>query len=341
MVHEHCFTMMPEVVYRLSGTWNSGKNGKPKSLRLSVLLWLCGGVVSPCPLGFRDSERRHLCIEALWAVLFLSLMCVRTTEAAFEFHDIGCRAIGLGGGYVALAEGPEGIFWNPAGLARSDRSQVLVFYGRPFAVQALSIQAFGGVAPASWGSIGGGVETYGDSFYREVSAGVAYGWALERGLSLGIRLRYGRLSITRFGSAGVLCMDVGASIQVWDALRWGLSVQNLAGTRIGGRGERAAQTVLMGVSGTPADRIELTLDVRKDLRFPLQLGAGAEVLLSDVVRLWTGVRSDPLLFSSGLGLDVGSLLIQYAVTYHAVLGVSHYASIGIMKTPALSSHDRR
>ena len=289
---------------------------------------------SPSPSAIRNPQSaiRNLSRGALWILLFVSLVCVRVTEAAFEFHDIGCRAIGLGGSCVAQAEGAEGIFWNPASVALSDRSWVSAFGGRLFTMQALSIQALGGIVSTSWGPVGAGIEVYGGSLYREVSVGAAYGWALERVLSLGVRVRYGRLSITRFGSARVLCMDVGARIQVRDALRWGLSVQNLTGARIGGHGERAAQTVLMGIGGTPVDRINLSLDVHKDLRFPVQLSAGAEVLLSDAVRLWTGVRGPPALFSSGLGFYLGSFSIQYAVTYHGVLGTSHYASIGIMET---------
>ena len=32
---------------------------------------------------------------------------------------IGDRAAGLGGAYTAIADGPEGVFYNPAGLAFS------------------------------------------------------------------------------------------------------------------------------------------------------------------------------------------------------------------------------
>lgn len=293
-----------------------GREGVPR-----LLLFL----VSPSIL-------RDRCMGALWAILFLFWVCVQSAEAAFEFHGIGCRAVGLGGSYVALAEGPEGIFWNPAGLTQSNDSRISIFWGRLFTMQALSIRALGGVASTPLGSIGMGIEAYGGSLYREVSVGVAYGWALGRSLSLGARLRYGRLSIKGFGSSGMLCMDAGVCVQMVDALRWGLSVHNLAGERTAAPGERVARTVLMGIGGSPVDRIMLALDVRKDLRFPTQVGAGAEVLLSEALRFWTGVRGAPLLFSAGFGLHVDLLSIQYTVTYHGVLGASHYASFGITGT---------
>lgn len=57
------------------------------------------------------------------AFLFLVLFFIAANTFADENHYInffiGDRAAGLGGAYTAIADGPEGVFYNPAGLAFS------------------------------------------------------------------------------------------------------------------------------------------------------------------------------------------------------------------------------
>ncbi len=50
--------------------------------------------------------------------LVLSLLLVAQSAAATEWHTFGPRAMGMGGVGVALAQGPVGVYWNPAGLGQ-------------------------------------------------------------------------------------------------------------------------------------------------------------------------------------------------------------------------------
>jgi len=43
---------------------------------------------------------------------------VGTTAAPFLSIEVGSRAIGMGGAFVALANDASALYWNPAGLAR-------------------------------------------------------------------------------------------------------------------------------------------------------------------------------------------------------------------------------
>lgn len=49
---------------------------------------------------------------------------VGTTSAVFLGIDVGARAVGRGGAFVASAEDVTGLYWNPAGIARIDGMQV-------------------------------------------------------------------------------------------------------------------------------------------------------------------------------------------------------------------------
>src|SRR5437016_304734 len=47
-----------------------------------------------------------------------------TSSGAFLKIGVGARAVGLGESFVAVANDPSAIFWNPAGLASIQRQEV-------------------------------------------------------------------------------------------------------------------------------------------------------------------------------------------------------------------------
>jgi hypothetical protein len=59
---------------------------------------------------------RHL-INTTCAVLTLTLLAPGAAVAQTTFEAVGSRALGMGGAFVAVADDPSAVFWNPAGLA--------------------------------------------------------------------------------------------------------------------------------------------------------------------------------------------------------------------------------
>src|SRR5215468_8588160 len=51
---------------------------------------------------------------------------VGTFDGQFLKIGIGARAAGMGGAFVAVADDPSAVFWNPAGLARLDEDKTAV-----------------------------------------------------------------------------------------------------------------------------------------------------------------------------------------------------------------------
>lgn len=50
---------------------------------------------------------------------FITVVCILVTPAVAQtgFEVVGSRALGMGGAFVAVADDPSAVFWNPAGLA--------------------------------------------------------------------------------------------------------------------------------------------------------------------------------------------------------------------------------
>lgn len=90
-------------------------------------LWM---ELSPTPriLGFR----RSLCV-GLMLLSLTALLCTGASAAdkyAAEFLKIGAgaRAMGLGGGFTALADDASASYWNPAGLLFLEQSELLLMH---------------------------------------------------------------------------------------------------------------------------------------------------------------------------------------------------------------------
>jgi hypothetical protein len=88
--------------------------------------------------GGRRTGRRRVALAA--ALALASALGATPARAQFTFGDqrvatssgtflgigVGARAVGLGGSFVAVANDPSAIYWNPAGLASLQRQEVLL-----------------------------------------------------------------------------------------------------------------------------------------------------------------------------------------------------------------------
>ena len=68
--------------------------------------------------------------------LLLALYCTpvcpqATTAAVFLLQPLGARGVALGEGFVAVADGAQSLYWNPAGLLGHEKNLQFVFTHRP------------------------------------------------------------------------------------------------------------------------------------------------------------------------------------------------------------------
>ncbi|MGH2570746.1 MAG: PorV/PorQ family protein [bacterium] len=154
----------------------------------------------------------------------------------------GAGTAGLGGAFVATANTPFGMLWNPAGIARMYQNEVhfemsqlfegTQFHSVGFAMPSQSLPSFG-LAVLSLRS--GDFERTNDlnepqgSFQEgEMAFVLSASKNLSRRLSLGTNVKVVRQSIAEFDAAG-FGADLGVMFDVTDGVRLGASLLNLAG----------------------------------------------------------------------------------------------------------------
>ena len=274
------------------------------------------------------------------------------TSAAFLKIGAGADATALGGAYAAKAEGPNAIYWNPAGLAGSERAFTLthaaLYDEASHDFAAFSMKGLGGNVGAaitwlSYGNLSGrdinGLSTDGFSA-EDMALSLAYARSYNESLSLGVAGKYIHSHIGGDSGDG-FALDAGLNwVTPVKNLKAAFTVQNL-GPEFKFAGNNAPLPLAwgLGASYTGINKLELTLDGRtrpKDGDDELCLGAGYKIAKALVLRAGYNSKSakagtsddtkglkalDNLRgLSAGFGVEISSFKLDYAFTPYGELG---------------------
>jgi hypothetical protein len=177
----------------------------------------------------------------------------------------GARTLGLGGAYVALADDPLGVLWNPAGLSTMDQNELRFENAQLFET---SINAFGFAVPGSWlPSFGVSVVSMGSGDFQrtndmndplgtfkngETAYLMSASKALSPRLSIGTNFKFVQQTVEDFSAQG-FGADLGALFAVTPTVRLGASVANLSGPSLKLRD--VAETYPMQIRGGVAAQV--------------------------------------------------------------------------------------
>ncbi|TMQ67351.1 MAG: UPF0164 family protein [Candidatus Eisenbacteria bacterium] len=271
------------------------------------------------------------------------------TGFAFLKLGVGARAMGLGSAYVALADDPTAIYWNPAGLAAISGTQVTAMHNEWIQDFRQEFVAVGGhLGP---GALGVGMSGfYSSEFERRDDTGVltghygfndiavtgAYGARVYEGLDAGVAVRYIREMIDQWDATAVTG-DVGARYRLGETgVSFGAAVQNLGSDAkfisvtfpipLTWRAGAAVSRQLPSLQG----RGTLTTEIRKARDDKTHVHAGAEYSYRDRLALRVGGKFgyDDESVSFGLGLVKDWIHFDYAlVPLSSDLGTTHFFSL--------------
>jgi hypothetical protein len=203
---------------------------------------------------------------------------VGTAAAVFLKIPVGSRESGMGGAFVALAEGPTSMFWNPAGLASSKDFQLSLMQNQ-WIVELSHL--FAGVSfPFAKGGIGLSVislasdpveittveEPSGTGYYynySDLAVGLSYGRNLTDRFSVGSTIKIIQEKIYH-ESAHSVAIDIGSILRTnFYGFRIGMNLSNF-GTdmRFTGRDLDVPyrRTLGLGEEESPAYEVQASLN---------------------------------------------------------------------------------
>jgi len=256
-----------------------------------------------------------------------------TAAADFLSIPVGARETALGGAFTAASADANSVFYNPAGLALVETTELAYSYNNYFS--GISQQWLAAARPYGDGALGLGVNYLKVSAFDAYDASnngigsvsaydlavyLGYGRGLETGLKMLPSLRYG--ATVKYisekldsSNASGYALDAGLLFLTGiKNLRLGLGLENLASSRLEfiNGGARPARNFKTGASyfigsrgGAAAARLSADMNFPED--GPSYLSAGLEHTLYGALSLRAGYTalgdlSNGLSFGLGLGL---------------------------------------
>ncbi len=275
--------------------------------------------------------------EAMLLLLFIVASFVNRSLvfAAFEEKIPAARPAGLGGGFVAVPNDANGIFYNPASLGGLPGANFSFSQTTLFNISDLPYMTFAGALPTrNLGTIGFGYSQFGPSFYKETEMMFSHSIALARKSYIGYNIRSQSVDIKNFGGTGALGVDIGIYSSILNFMSCGISAKNITNPTLGSTAEPLPQIYRIGVSYYPAVGVIFLLEMSKDMTIDgLSYHGGAEINLTKNFTFRTGVKTNPASYSIGLGAGIGIFKINYAMVSHPILDTQNIFSLGIRFGP--------
>jgi len=249
--------------------------------------------------------------------------------AAHDPISIGARSIGMGGISV-IGTNFHSLFNNQAALAYHQKITAGIDYDQGFfADKSLSIKSVGFTLPTGFGTLGLSMKYFGHSQYNEQKIGLAYGKTLGQYLAIGVQLDYFRTFIgNEYGSAQAISFEIGLYSKLSDHLEIGAHIFNPIRMQIGHQTKESIPIAFnLGLLYHASEKLLLAMETEKILDQKTSYKFGLEYVISEYFIIRTGIASQPVLYTIGMGLNWNKLTIDIGCGYHQTLGFTPRVSI--------------
>lgn len=259
-------------------------------------------------------------------------------ECAFDIDFLNAGPQGMGEAYTAYASDINSMSYNPAGLARSKKYELLFSYKDFYEMNLLSQKYIGFAAPGRYINLGFNWNRVGTTRnvefidYGEDTFCLSLAGELKhiKNLALGTNLKFykatSQSNCTGYAAdAGVQWYDIGDN-----KLSLGLFIENFNKPGIywdTGAEDTLDPNLKMGMSLEPVENLFYAIDY--DIENRLNLGIELRVLKENLF-LRTGIKNmleDEKSLTMGMGFNVGGIHLDYALSRHSSLGSTHMVSL--------------
>lgn len=237
---------------------------------------------------------------------------------------IGARELAIGQATTALQGTDWAMFSNPA-LMPSDRKTVSFFGVRYYGLSELTDMAATATYPTVLGVLGVGAHRYGFSKYNESRIRLGYKNSFL-GFHFGAILNYSHVSFGGgYASAGAVGVNLGLAAPIVPGLWIGAKATNINQPTYGSLNEEELPRDLsIGLSYQLSDVAMFSMEVYKDVKFPISYRGGVEVKIIGDLMGRAGITTKPQTFAAGFGYSGSFWSANVAVQRHEnrVLGYS-------------------
>ena len=271
--------------------------------------------------------KRH--ISVLFGSLILSGTPLISGMACRGVENLssGSRAIGMGSAFIAMSEGAETIFFNPAGISGNSHPTLSFFITHLFGLQELSYETISAVLPFSFGHFGIAFKSFGQTKYRENGLTLGLAARFGRWLSIGILFQTVNIQIQKYGSYTCSGIKSGIIIDFTQQISFGLTVNNFPLRICSKELLPLSRKIMTGFCYMPIPDLTFCIELDKEHSYNVEIKGGCEIQICPLLKFRFGFGREPSYFCTGFGFSGKIFSLDYAITTHPDLGITHSASI--------------
>lgn len=236
-------------------------------------------------------------------------------------QNAGARGAAMGNAAICFDD-INSAFANQAGLAFVNDVSFSAYGERRFMAEGLNSYLFAAALPFDKiGTFGLAINYFGFSDYNEQKIGLNYARKLAKNFSLGVQLDYLGTRIPNYGVAHAVTVELGILAKLNEKVSLGAHVYNPVNAKIG-PDDRLPTLFSLGLSYEPSKKVFLSAQLDKDIyNHPFVGRFGLEYRPIDAFYIRAGVSAAALAQASfGIGVNLDQLKIDFASSYHQVLG---------------------
>lgn len=299
-----------------------------------------------CRLDRGVSSRTAAILLLLLVLLSSSAMAVGEPGAQFLKIPVGPKACAMGEAFVAMADDPSAVYWNPAGLTLQPAVRMMGMHASWFAdmsyqyVSATIERGYGhfgiGLTYSSSGEMPGRNTEFAptdDYSAYDACGALSYGRSVTTGIAVGGSLKLIQQKIEEESATGYAA-DLGA---LWE-LPW------ISGLRCGGAIYNVGPEITFIEAGDPlplalrlglayvAGPVSASLDTHKPRHSEWRLHSGAQYVVKEVLAVRVGFKTRPefdAALTAGAGVHWRRMWVEYAFVPYEELDDTHRFSFTI------------
>ena len=244
-----------------------------------------------------------------------------------QASTIGARSAGLGQAAATLRDAGA-MFANISGVAHVKQPSLWAGYENRFGFsEGLHAVAAGFIQPTRYGTASLSVYRFGDALYSQHRLSLGLSHRIEQ-FSVGIRLSEHQYHIESFGTRFRTVIDIGGQAQLSPQLILGMQLLNVTQASLSDENNENIPTLVqVGLSYRPTTSWLLNAEVEHEVTQRPNVKLGVEYTALQRFSLRTGFNSIDLRQFFGLGWKHRLVLINYALSAHTRLGLSHQVAL--------------
>ena len=263
-------------------------------------------------------------------MLFASLCLSLPVTATGENFPIGTRPAALANTYVMQSD-LWSVYHNQAGLGFYPHFSLGFHHENKFVVDEFSLHALGLTYPVKPGTIGFSYSYFGYENYNVSKVGLGFGKSFGSDFSAGLQLNYHYTYIAGdFESESNVSVEGGIQYKPAKNISIGAHLFNPARSKSSYyQNDTLTTSFKTGVGYSPSERLFIGVEVEKHLNRELIFKSGIEYRIIESLYLRTGISTNPVMNTFGLGYKIGKISADIAFTRHQILGFTPHFSLQI------------